>query len=173
MKKHIFGLAIFSFIVGAAAIVYGIFSYSEIPSVSVPQYVLAERMHCKMKRNLNESKIDSPTIYQAVFDVKNKRFSWYLSGSKRNSQTVLHFFISDSKGTQYIDSVPAEGLNGDGDLNYSPFYRNIDKLDPNVNFYLIAEVDGVTSHGFHENNINHQVKFDAGKATAVTKDFGE
>ncbi len=69
MKKHIVGLAIFSFIVSAAAIVYAIFNVPEVIPVSVvPQSdSLSKPTACwNTKRKLNESKIDSPTITQAV-----------------------------------------------------------------------------------------------------------
>lgn len=176
MKKHIIGLMLFSFIVSAAAIIYGVlnilFPVPEAVSVFVPQHNQVERTHCKMKREIKEQKISSPLITQAVFDQKMKRFSWHLARSEAKSAIVLHFFISDAKGTRYIDSVSAESSIGDGELNYSPFYMNLDKIDSQANLYLIADNDAdSTFNGFHEKR--QPVEFDAGKAIAVTIDYGK
>lgn len=172
MKKHIVGLTLFSFIVVAAAIVYSMFSLSQVEEVPAPadyQHYSSKTSCWKMK---SKSNVASPFVNQAVFNAKTKRFSWYLSKSETSSSILLHFFVSDAKGIRYIDSVPADGLKGDGELNYSPFYMELNKLDSQANFYLITEVDTLLPYK-NFNEYSRAVAFDASKAIAVTINYGK
>ncbi len=175
MKKHVIGFTLFSIIVGTAAFIYAMFNVVKVEEVFAPAYTPTyQRNSCwKMKRNLKESEVNLPTITQAIFNLKTRKFSWNLSTIETDSPIVLHFFVNDGKGTRYIDSVSAKSLVRDGNLNFSPSYMKLGKLDSQANFYFIAEVNGALPNYFHEKKISPQVKFDASKAVAVTIDYGE
>lgn len=72
MKKHVFGLAIFSFIVFTVAFIYGIFTRSMIESDGIK--IIST--HPKFERELNQSKDTSPKVVQAVYSVKTKTLTW-------------------------------------------------------------------------------------------------
>ena len=78
MKKHIIGLAVFSFIVGASTIIFSVLSPSEIIPVPVPQNNSTNLpTSCwAMKRELKEFNSNSSIIKQAVFNLNTKQFSW-------------------------------------------------------------------------------------------------
>jgi len=173
MKKHIIGFTLFSIIVGTAAFIYAMFNVVNVEEVFVPAYTPTyQTKSCwKMKRDLKES-ISSPTITQAVFNLKTKKFSWNLANEEANSSVVLHFFVSDGKGTRYIGSNPAKSSERDDELNFSGSYMTLNKLNSQTNLYLIAE-NNAASTLFSEFHKSHQVEFDASKAVAVTIDFGE
>ena len=169
MKKHIIGFTLFSIIVGTAAFIYAMFNIVSVEEVFTPAYTPTyQGKSCwKMNRDLKDT-VDSPTITQAVFNLKTKKFSWNLSTVETDSPILLHFFVNDGKGTRYIGSDPAKNLVSDGELNFSRSYTNLNKINSQTNLYLIAEMNAPSS--FHK---NRQVEFDAGKAVAVTVDYGE
>ncbi len=172
MKKHIIGFTLFSIIVGTAAFIYAMFNVVKVEEVFAPAYTPTyQRNSCwKMKRDLKET-INSPTITQAIFNLKTKKFSWNLSTVETDSPIVLHFFVNDGKGTRYIGSDPAKNLVSDGELNFSRSYTKLDKINSRTNLYLIAEMNATSSiYGYHK---SRQVEFDASKAVAVTVDYGE
>lgn len=177
MKKHIFGLAVFSFIVGAAAFVYGLFSFSEVTpfyeEVSVPQYVPAERTHCKMKK----SNYDSIEVKQAVFDWKTKRFYWQIDMATVNEPIDLMFFTKGNQGIHFINGERVgNAVSSDGVLRFSSSYDWQDKISSLENLYVIAQTASETkdySENYQVYNNKFQPKFDATKATAVTIDYSK
>ena len=126
MKKHIIGLAIFSFIVSAAAIIYAIFNIPEIipvyevVSVPAPQYIPTERTHCKLRL---KSKINLIEVRQAVFNWRTKQFNWELATPDVNEPIDLLFFSKDEQGARFIT---AERINNaysrNGILRFSSSY---------------------------------------------------
>ncbi len=168
MKKHIIGLALFSFIVSAATVIYALFNVPEIITVSAPQYIPTQRTNCKMKRELKESKSNSPLITQAVFNLKTKQFSWELARQKVNSPILLHFFIKDEKGTSYISTE--QGINSVryGEMFFSGSFIWIGNLDSYMNLYVIAELAPTPGH-----YKNYQPEFNADKAIPVLLDYGQ
>ena len=173
MKKHIIGLTLFSVIVSAAAIVYGLFNIPEIVSVSAPQYVPAQRTHCKMRRG---SKINSIEIRQAVFNVQTKQFDWELATPETDESIILHFFSKDGRGTRYINSEKvANTLSRNGLLQFSNSYDWLNKRQSYENLYVIAQFDSEAinySENYQVYGNKFQPKFDAAKAAAVTVDYG-
>jgi len=180
MKKHIIGLTLFSFIVSAAAIVYAIFNVSAIPVVSEvivdssPQYVPAERTHCKMRR---ESKVNSIEIRQAVFNTQTKQISWELATPDVDEPVELLFFLKDGEGTRFIAS---ERINNkfsyNGVLRYSSSYDWLNKRQSPANLYVMARFESEMKNyteNFQVYGNKFQPKFDAAKATAVTVDYGK
>jgi len=170
MKKHIFGIAIFSFIVFAAAFVYGIFSCSEIADVSVPQYVPAERTNCKFRREISESESFSSNVIQAVYSVKTKKITWQGNLSNKENLTYFHFWVVDGKGISYIGSMPSKNvLRGDKIIDSDEPRLNLDKISASANLYLIPDTFKQTPLS----EIEYHPKFDKANAIPVTIDYGK
>ena len=184
MKKHIFGLAIFSIIVSAAAIVYAVFNVPKIVSIAPTHYIVTERTHCKMKRAANRSAVDSPAVTQAVFDLKTKQLSWEFTAPSSNadseisidfsdasSRIALHFFVKNKNGTRYLNSVLTPGFAASENLviKASRSYEWLDNLDSYENLYVTAEY--TTWKKFQDKAV--QPEFDAEKATSVLLYSGE
>lgn len=181
MKKHIFGLAIFSFIVGAAAIVHAAFNVRETNRVAdvVPGIVFAQNnspdipTSCwNMKRESKGENPDQPFIKQAVYNVKTKMLKWRLADSEIDSLTTLHFFVGDEKGIRHIFSSTARSSATDGKLNFSPGDATLDKIsERRANLFLIADVEAVSPFSDSVSK-SREAKFDASKAVSVTIDYG-
>ncbi len=175
MKKHIIGLTLFSFIVSAAAVVYAFFNVpeiipvSEVVAVSAPQYVPVQRNHCKMRRQLEESEVNSSIITQAVFNMKTKKLSWNLVSADSDYPTLLHFFVKDEKGLRQIPSLYVEYAEKDGELNFSESYGNLSRISPRANLYLIAD----TNSYLYSGDLKRVVEFDSSKAIPVIIDYGK
>jgi len=179
MKKHILGLALFSFIVSAAAVVYAFFNVpeivqvSEVITVSEPQYV-PTRTSCKMR---STPKNNSIKIEQAVLNLQTKQFNWELATPDREEAIALHFFSKDAGGTRYITSEQINNkFSHNGVLKFSDSYRWLNKRDSYENLYVIAQFDSEVinySENFQVYGDRFQPKFDAAKATAVTIDSGK
>lgn len=170
MKKHIVGLAIFTFIVGAAAIAYAIFNVpGTIPvSVVTQNDSPSKPTACwNMRRKASESNLVSPTVTQAVYDVKAKKLSWKLDSSDY-SQTVLYLFIADENGIQKtnlaFNAQNARGAEQEMSYSYSPY-----KTDSKINLYLMADTD---SRYLVSDESHRSIQFDASKAIPVTIDYG-
>ena len=166
MKKHILGLALFSFIVSAAAIVYAVLNFNEIIPVSeinsTPQYIPSERTRCKMKR---QSKTNSIEITQAVYNARTKHSNLELAVSRDVRAIALHFFSKNNNDSQYIKTVQLEG--GGDYRNVSIDFEAFDWLNKRAsrgNFFVIAESTNEYLYIDSEN----QPKFDSQKAVAIT-----
>jgi hypothetical protein len=166
MKKHIFGLAVFSFIVGAAAIAYAVFNVPKtigvadvIPVSVVPQnYSTGGMTSCwNMRRGAKESNFDEPIIKQAVFNLKTKEFSWQLASPNVDLPIALHLFVKDEKGTRYVDGFLAVDS-----------FEWANAPESFANLYVIAE--RAPQMKFDKKN---PPKFDANKAIAVSLDYGK
>ncbi len=176
MKKHIFGLAVFSFIVGAAAFVYALFNVSEIVPVyevvSTPQNVSTEKTYCNKRQ-----KVNSIEVRQAVLDINTKEFNWELAAPDRDEMIALHFFSKDERGTRYIttEQVPNR-ISRNGVLRFTNSYNWLNTRKSFENLYVIAQFDSDSvnySENFQVYGNKFQPKFDATKAMAVTIDYGK
>ncbi len=166
MIKHYFGFALFSFIVGTTAVVYAMFNVVNVNEVTVPNYsTYSPTKSCwKMKRESRESNISSPTIRQAVFNLKTKQLKWELAAPETNSKIALHFFIKDENGTRYINSMLALSFgNESGTIKATSSHLWLDNLESYENLYVIAEP--VLSGAYIDKNF--LPKFDQSKAVAV------
>ncbi len=172
MKKHIIGLALFSFIVSAAAIVYAVFNVPKIIPVPAPQYNATNSpTSCwKMKRDRKESKTDLIEVKQAVFDLQTKQLYWELAKPKTEPWYLLHIFIRNENGTKYVSSkscITSSELKNK-ELKCKSSLR-LDGFDSYENLYVIAEYTP-TSKVFNKDS---EPNFDINKATAVTIDYGK
>lgn len=173
MKKHVFGLLIFGFIVSAAAIVYTVFNAADVEEVFVVTNSEnnSEVKSCwKMNKEPKKSNTDSVKVNQAVFNLQSKEFSWELATPTINAPIALHFFSKDGKVTQYITT---ETINGkfahNGLLRFNNTYQWMIKRKSPDNLYVTADFG--SQYGHYGNNF--QPEFDAANATAVTFNHGD
>ncbi len=189
MKKHLFGFALFSFIVGTTAFIYAMLNIVNIREVPVPAYsaTYSPTKSCwKMKRESVEPKFDSPKISQAVLNLKTKEFNWKLETPEIGAPIALHFFVEDKKGVRYIASeqvlmvvgrnmseeMDKRLINVSGSLGKVKFtgsYLSLDNINAYQNLYLIAEFVSISQI----RNNNFQPEFDAEKAIPVLIDSGK
>ena len=179
MTKHIIGLTLFSFIVGASAIVYALFNIpeivqvSEVVTTSAPHYNVKNSCRTKSKSYKN----NSIKIKQAVLDLQTKQFVWELATPDRNEEIALHFFSKDANGTRYITT---ERINNkfsyNGVLKVSDSYGWLNRRNSHENLYVVAQFDSDAvnySENYQVYGNKFQPKFDARKAAAVTVDYGK
>jgi len=170
MKKHIIGLALFSFIVSAATVIYALFNVPETITVSAPQYIPAQNSYCKKKRAAKKSEINSIEIKQAVINVRTEELNWEIIAPEVDAQVVLYFFSKDRKGTHYLSSslvIPEFSRTGKLKIN-KPFKFLYESKSYN-NLYVIAKF--VSESEIYDQS--NPPEFDEAKATAVTVDYGE
>lgn len=170
MKKHLFGFAIFSLIVGAAIFVSAIFSSPKEVFVPVVETTYETRVNSscwKMKREY--SKTDSVSVRQAVLDLETKEIKFQLDAPKPDSKVALHFFVKDAEGTYYLATeLPAplmqsaSGLRGTIKSNY--WLNNLSSYE---NLYVVPDTN------FNREMGAFYPKFDEGKAFAVTVNSGK
>ncbi len=180
MKKHIFGLALFSFIVSAAAVVYAFFNVPEIVQVydvvTIPQYVSTERTYCDKRKRV---KINSIEVKQAVLDLQTKQFNWELATPDVDEPISLYFFSKDTSGE--TRHVATERINNkfsyNGILKFSNSYGWLNKRKSYENLYVMAQFTPEGKTGRDGNSIFFaepaRPNFNAAKATAVTVDYGK
>ena len=177
MKKHILGLALFSFIVSAAALVYAFFNVpeivpvSEIITVSASQTIPASRINCQ------KLQFKSVKVNQAVLDLQTKQFNWELATPDIDEPIALHFFSNDDKGTRYITTEQINNkFSHNGILKFSNSYGWLNKRKSYENLYVIAQFDSEAanySENYQVYGNKFQPKFDAATATAVTVNYGD
>jgi len=166
MIKHYFGFALFSFIVGTSAVIYAMVNVVNVNEVTVPSYsTYSPGKSCwKMKRESRESNISSPTIRQAVINLKTKQLKWELDTSQVNTPIALNFFIKGENGTRYVSSTFLFMIDyQDGSVDMTSFCEWLNNLDSYENLYVIAESVPTSAY----KNKNFQPIFDQSKATAV------
>lgn len=192
MKNHIVGLAVFTFIVGAAAIVYAIFNVSETISVAevVPVSAVTENNSSSkptscwnMKRKSDELNAAGLIIKQAVYNVKTKKFSWKLSVSNSELNTddptilhwylpttsaVMHLFLQDEKGIRRIYAPAIKESTGKETLgSLSVFDKAPSSNSPKANLYIMI------ANQRYPTSVDNPIEFDSSKAFPVTIDYGK
>lgn len=168
MKKHFFGFALFSLIVGTSAFIYSMFNVSSVEKVYMPvDYSnYAQTKSCwKMKRELNKVNTTLPTVKQAIFNLETKQLKWELDAPQVKTPIALKFFVKDEYGTRYVNSVlvPVIAYRDGSVIRATSSYEWLNNLGSYKNLYVTAEP---VSYGAFENK-KFPVEFDASKATAV------
>ena len=162
MKKHIFGLTIFSLIVGAAAIIYGNFN---CPKIAIADAAPTIPTYDRFKREMNQPENSSSNLAQAVYSVKTKTLMW--QGTLPNEKAATHFnlWVLDRVNFTFIGSIGAKNM-ADGKVYVSDeLNRSLDKIAPSDNLYMI----GASKNGEE----NHRFMSDARNAVPVTIDHGK
>lgn len=157
MKKHIFGLAIFSFIVFAAAFVYGVFHYSgiTIADTTSPDSIRSENI--------------SSNVVQAVYSVRTKRLSWQGNLPNEKKATHLDLWAANGNRFDYIGSVPVKKLKDENVYAFDELISSLNKITPSVNLYLIVE----TEDHLRNRNFEPYLEFDVQHAVPVTIDYSK
>lgn len=168
MKKHLLGLALFSFILGTTIFVYSMFNVFNIQEVAAPNYSpnYSRPTSCwNMKRKVNRWNSNSPIVRQAIFDSKLKQLNWELDTSGVNTPIVLKFFIKDEKGTRYINSilVPSDAYRNDS-FSATSFYE-LKNLKSYENLYVVPEPVSFGEQG--NKKFSFSMDFNADRATPV------
>jgi hypothetical protein len=155
MKRHIFGLAIFSFIVGAALISYRLFYVPDNPPLS-----------CWIVKSVQQNSNDGVTIKQAIFNV-NTEVLTFEPTANGNLPIELHFFTKNGNDTHYVGSFYSlKSLKTNGVRSCIKCLENLESYE---NLYVMAEN---TSWTEHQNDLRHP-KFDVNKATSILLDYGK
>lgn len=168
MKKHVIGLGLFSFIVGAAAIAYAVFNsllisnVSESQSMSQQNNVIAYNLS-GFREKFGKTDENSPTIKQAIFNTKTKKLSWKCDSSRVEA---FHIWVRDENGARYIHSFFTENCShGIGTTKVSFVFLDSNKLSSQPNLYLIPDAT--------IENAGQLKKFDIDKTIPVTIDYGK
>ena len=173
MKKHVFGLLIFGFIVSAAVVSYAVLNVSDVKEVFVVtnSETYPEVKSCwRMNKQSKDSNNNSVKINQAVFNLQSKEFSWELATPETNAPIALHFFSKDGKETHYITTDSISGsIARNGLLRFNTTYQWMTKCKTLDNLYVTADFN--LQYGHYGNNF--QPEFDAANATAVTVNHGD
>jgi hypothetical protein len=132
MKKHFWGFALFSFIVGATVFIYAMLNTVTFETVSAPIYsqTYSPTKSCwKMTRESRIESFGSPVVKQAVFNLTSKQLRWELNTSQVDTPIALNFFIKDERGTRYVNStiVPMSAYR-DGIVRATSSYLWLDNL---------------------------------------------
>jgi hypothetical protein len=173
MKKHIVGLAVFGFIVGAAAIIYAIFNVQEIIPVAVvtKNDSPSKPTACwNTQRKKGASKLDSPIVAQAVYNIDTKTLRWKLDSTGSDGSTVLYLFSSGEHGLEKIDAFYSAGTSsGERRKDYNLIPDTINgKLSYDANLYIMAEAK---QKALFSNPIGDTTNFDPARAIPVTIDY--
>lgn len=163
MKKHIFGLAIFSFIVFAAAFICGLFAFSNVDEkVSVPLNFPAEKTHCDFGRERFESDFVSSSTAQAVYSVKTKTLMW--QGTLPNEKKATHFnlWTRNRVNFTFIGSIAVENMAGGEVYISNELSKSLDKAIPADSLYMIGA-----------DKRNGEFEFNVDNAVPVTINYGE
>lgn len=153
MKKHILGLVLFSFIVGASAVVYSFFRFRETTLPMDTVYLSEKPTSTVFESDAQIGKIDahSPVVRQAIFnfDTKEMNFELEINGKERTIKSFpikLSFFKKSGKETKFIasDSVGSNlaFIQFDGETvsaRVARSYEWLNNLDSYDNLYVVAE----------------------------------
>lgn len=171
MKKHIIGLAVFSFIVSAAAIVYTVFNVPKITEIPSDYY---HDVSIYKTPTTERSKLKPQIIKQAVFDLRLKIVHITLNSNElyendyQNKTVRFDFFTKNAEGVKFIASeketyIPQSKFYGEEfDKLISLQCNWLRRLNSRDNLYVIAKVSSDTF------NSEESPVFDSQSATPVT-----
>jgi hypothetical protein len=149
MNKHIFGFALFGFIVGIAVAASNLL-FIELPN---PQEVFESkspepRTFCNLraKKTIWENSASNVKIEQAVFDLETKQLKTFLTfrpQHKTHERVVfaLHFFVKDGKTSRYL-ATEQVSLNSDSDYQRAEVLTSLtelENLNSRDNLYIVPE----------------------------------
>lgn len=160
MNKHLFGLIIFSFIVGTSAVIAGMFvKLPPIPTLSpvseTENYeVYRGRKHCKHKKRKPRPKAEteSATVQavQAVYDLESKELKTQLmverfDETSEKFNVALHFFVNDGFAVQHIATEfvsvrPNFDMGDTASAISTSTFRWLENLESRENLYVIAKI---------------------------------
>ncbi|HEX8735879.1 MAG TPA: hypothetical protein VF721_11175 [Pyrinomonadaceae bacterium] len=151
MNKHIFGFALFSFIVGVAIAVSGFLAFKTV-KVNVfevnktPRF--EDRNYCRKEKFKNYGDADVK-VEQAVLDVNTKQLKTFLwlnprVKAEKNYLIALNFFVKNEKQTRHV-KTELISANSAFDWEKEAILSSLgwlEKLESYDNLYVVAEVEG-------------------------------
>ncbi|HMS41279.1 MAG TPA: hypothetical protein PKE69_13700 [Pyrinomonadaceae bacterium] len=170
MKKHLLGLAIFSFIVVSFVVSFGFIYATKVGKVEEIKKPVIEndtRRKCDFWEKTNKD--SSFSITQATLQRNSREFNAFINGGSFHSHTSikLHFFLDDGEKPKYMGTQDSQvrGINieGKSKLGLSADLRGMLKTyDRKSNFYVMPEL--ITLKNKFDTN---QVEFDASKSVSI------
>jgi hypothetical protein len=148
MKKHILGVSLFVSIVGISGLVY---------------CILTQDNSIEKTFAISTNQADQILVKQAVLNLKTKKITWEMAKSDLNTPIVLHFFVVDENGAEYLASKNAPS----GD-EITTSYRWLNNLKSYDNLYVMADIIDSKSAILSSTEL-----FDPAKATAVLLNSGK
>ena len=155
MKRHVFGLLIFGFIVSAALISYRLFY--------IPDNLL---LSCWTVKSVQQNSNNVIKIKQAVFDIDEEVLT-FETIANGNLPIELHFFTKNENSTRYVGSFYS--LKSLKTNEVRSCFKCLENLESYENLYVMAEN---TSWAEHQNDPRYP-KFDANEATPILLDYGK
>lgn len=150
MKKHIFGFAIFSLIVGVTVLISKLLSFAvtETDVYMIKNQPQEERRtYCRMRdyRSFEKPKVK---IDQAVLDLKTKQLKTYVSlmpqiEADKYRTVLLHFFVKDGGKTRYLSSEDI-WVKGSFEAQNEAILTSLKWLDESEsydNLYIVPEIE--------------------------------
>lgn len=148
MRKHIFGIAIFTLIVGSAVLISSLFV-----AVPKPNFVVVEdnqinttKTSCfKMKRKPQVYDSSGIKIKQAVLNWNSKVIDWEIYEPETGASVVLHLFAKGSQGVRYIatEVMPIGSSAHNRTVKYSTVYISLNHFSLDENLYAVPELISV------------------------------
>ncbi len=183
MNQNVFGVILFSLIVGTAMFVSAFFAVVPAPPTVVEKPLEASKpTSCFTKKKVvNQTTpvgVANIKIMQAVLNQQTNQLDTDFFIKRENSQTeavgvALHFFAKDGGKTRYLATqtvTVTPDFDYDNKANHAvtSSYQWLDDLKRRDNLYVIAE----PSSSFNQSK-NLEPYFDEAKATAVLLDKGK
>ncbi len=174
MNQNVFGVILFSFIVGTAIFVSEFFVTLPTPPPVYERPVYESRTSCRknMVTQTVPAEIASIKVRQAVLNAETGKLytDFLVKRESPQTQTVgvaLHFFVKDGRGTRYLATETvalSPEFNYDEKANNSVVssYQWLDDLQRRDNLYVVAE----SSIPFQKSK-NLEPKFDEANAVPV------
>lgn len=149
MRKHIFGIAIFSLIVGSAVLSSLLFiTPPDVSSVVIRDGYANKRTSCFTKFRTTSDKTapqsydsSSLKIKQAVLNWGNKGIDWEIYVPESDASVALHLFAKSSQGVRYVGTevVPLRVSSYNRIIKYNTVYISLNNLGINENLYAVPE----------------------------------
>ncbi len=151
MNQNIFGVILFSVIVGTAILISEMFVTLPTPAAVYERPTYESRTTCH-RRVVNQTTpvgVASIKVVQAVLNQQTNQLDTDFLIKKENPQTeavgiALHFFVKDGGTTRYLATETITGVpeyNHDGTAKYSVIssFKWLNDLKSRDNLYVLAE----------------------------------
>jgi hypothetical protein len=150
MRKHVFGFAIFSFIVGATVLISRLLFFP----VAEPEFHVIENQSSSPRKTScwmrDTRKFEKPKvkIEQAVLDLKTKQLKTFVAlqpqiETDKYQTVLLHFFVKDGGKTRYLSSEDV-WVKGTFDAKNEAILTSLKWLDESEsydNLYVVPELE--------------------------------
>jgi hypothetical protein len=186
MKKHVFGFALFSFIVAVAVVIGNLPAFEPANVHLTDSYEEPQPRHFCSKKKPRSYDFSYAKIEQIVFDVKTKQMKIAFSPQMRSDDAAddksytlrLHYFVKNGSETSFLktqDIYVKSALDAENEwiLTSSLWLDNLESYD---NLYIVPEIkENVSVNSFsvkHDGDESSRKNYESKKprfdyATAV------